>query len=335
VTSALGRDQRSRLLLAKLRGLAGSLPTSEFDSALAVAAPYPGGAVLSTDDHAVVFVDEQPARALGGVLAWADKQAVNDVDLIVDEDAGVLARRAGCFARTVRVWRADGSTIASAVPAAAHVPAAPSEAALDLVGTLRDAGLEIVIEHGEVRGEIAGLEVALVVVRDGEAHIEVGVGRNDRDAFTMVHGDVPPPAALANVVAQVRSFRRPGDLTHPLARLAGERWLRSALVGQPALVGARHLEPMEPTVRRENLKEPSPAIAIGTSMDGDDVVVACSVGVDLDLVPAAADARSAYAPGARLLLVVPQRDAHPVTRRLADALVEPAEIVTVPDDFRR
>jgi hypothetical protein len=64
------------------------------------------------------------------------------------------------------------------------------------------------------------------------------------------------------------------------------------------------------------------------------VVVACSVGVDLDVVPSAADARDALAPDARLLVVLPERDALPVTRRLAGSLVEPAEVVTVPLEFR-
>jgi hypothetical protein len=64
------------------------------------------------------------------------------------------------------------------------------------------------------------------------------------------------------------------------------------------------------------------------------MVVATSVGADLDLVPAAADARAARAPEARLVLVVPERDDHAVTRRLAAALAEPADIVTVDAGWR-
>jgi hypothetical protein len=76
------------------------------------------------------------------------------------------------------------------------------------------------------------------------------------------------------------------------------------------------------------------AVALGRDADGGDVVVACSVGVDLDLVPAAADARATHAPAARLLLVVPERDDHHVTRALAARLGAPAEVATVPDDWR-
>jgi hypothetical protein len=332
---ALDPEQRSRLLLAKLRRLVTASEPIAFVPATATPAPYPGGAALFTADRAVVLVDEQPARALGGVLAWAEQRGVAQVDLIVEREAGVLARRASCFDRPVTVWRASGTSLEIANAEPAHVPVVPSEDSLDLVGGFRDAGLDIVVEHGRVGGEILGLEVARVVTDDGPAHVEVGVGRHDREAFAIVHGDVPTADALGHVVDQVREHRRPGDLTHPLARLAAERWLRSEVLRHPDLAGAAVLEPAEPTVYRGNVMDPVAAIATGTSHDGSPVVVACSVGVDLDLVSSAADARLAYAPDGRLVLVVPERDAHAITQRLADRLVEPAELRTVPDDFRR
>jgi len=39
-------------------------------------------------------------------------------------------------------------------------------------------------------------------------------------------------------------------------------------------------------------------------------------------------------PGARLLLAVPERDDHPVTRALAAQLRSPAEVVAVSGDWR-
>jgi hypothetical protein len=65
------------------------------------------------------------------------------------------------------------------------------------------------------------------------------------------------------------------------------------------------------------------------------VVVACSVGIDLDLVPSAADARLLLDPDAELLVVVPERDAHPVTRALAARLRHPATVVPLEGDWRR
>jgi hypothetical protein len=51
--------------------------------------------------------------------------------------------------------------------------------------------------------------------------------------------------------------------------------------------------------------------------------------VDLDLVPTAADSRRLHLPGAKLRLVVPEGDDLPVTRALASALIEPADVITV------
>jgi hypothetical protein len=72
-------------------------------------------------------------------------------------------------------------------------------------------------------------------------------------------------------------------------------------------------------------------IAVATA---EGTVLVFSVGIDLDLVPAAAEARHAIDPKARLMLVVPERDDHPITHAFAEALAEPAEIATVAGDWR-
>ena len=96
-------------------------------------------------------------------------------------------------------------------------------------------------------------------------------------------------------------------------QLVRERWLRSVLVADPALVGATELHPVGSAVPRANLTEAGVASAVGVDAAGVPVVVTCSVGVDLDAVPSAADDRLAHAPDARLLLVVPAADAAAIT----------------------
>jgi hypothetical protein len=97
----------------------------------------------------------------------------------------------------------------------------------------------------------------------------------------------------------------------------------------PQRIGLDRLVPASSTRPRVGLRERDIACAVG-----DDAVVVCSVGVDLDLVPAAADARLAHAPDARLILVIPERDDHPATRAVAARLKAPADVVALSGDWR-
>jgi hypothetical protein len=110
--------------------------------------------------------------------------------------------------------------------------------------------------------------------------------------------------------------------------------MRSRLIAHPDRLGLASLAAAEGAVPRPNLRDRAVAFGLGTRPDGTPVVVACSVGVDLDLVPAAADARLVHDPEADLLLVVPERDAHPVTVALAARLTRPAEVIGLPGDWR-
>jgi hypothetical protein len=280
-------------------------------------------------------------------MVWADRRGVVDLHVLALAPpagpagaAGVLARQAGEFVPAPSVWSLDpsGPTVAepAPVPARAEAPA-PTE----LVDLLIDAGLEIVIEGGIVRGEVNGLEVARIVTGETTAgvpldapQLEVGVGKADRELTAMVHGALTPVAQLARVVEIVRAQRRPGADHHPLNQLVPERWLRAALCRRPDLVGLAALRPAEGARPRPNLSERDVAVARGETAGGEPVVVACAVGIALDLVPTAADARLALDPAARLVLAVPARDDHPGVRRLAARLRAPAEVVTVRDDWR-
>jgi hypothetical protein len=247
--------------------------------------------------------------------------------------AGVLARRAAYFTHPPHVWLVEGRTLQ---PGVAHElsSAEPIDLAFEpLVGLIETAGVTPVVEHGVLSGEVAGLEVCRAVIDPdtGHARLDVGVGAHDREAFRLIHGDVPPAEALAAVAAAVAEHRRPGAEPHPLNRLGAERLLRHRLLRDPSLVGAVALEPAAPPVARENLKEPVPCVAAGVSQRGRAMVVVCSLGVDLDLVPFAADARAATGPaGADLVLAVPARDAVPVTYALASALHAPALVEALP-----
>ena len=299
--------------------------------------PLPFGAAVHHEGHLWVLLGEQASRSVGPAMVWASRQSAASLQLLVDDgpDAGIVARRASLFADPPAVWAVDGRVIAPASVAGPHVPIEPSAIARDAAAVLHDAGLEVVVEHGEIRGEIRGLEVARVVLTEGGgARVDVGVGRHDREAFAMVHGSVPTPEALASVISTVDRVRRPEAEPHPLRQLAPEGWLRWRLLVDPSLVGLSELRVAEAALVRESVKDSGATIAFGRDSQGNDVVVACSVGIDLDLVPSAADARFALNPTAQLLIVLPSRDLHPAAQQLAQQLAHPARFVTIDGDWR-
>jgi hypothetical protein len=306
-----------------------------FGTGAALTGPVDG----ATD--AWVLPDGGPERSLGPALLWAERQGVDHLHLIAPAAAGVLARQAGLFAEPVpEVLGIEGIDLAPAEPEPV-APRAPAPAPPDLVDLLMDAGVEVVVEGGMVRGEVNGLEVARIVSGETTAGVpidapllEVGVGRADRELTAMIHGELDPVDQLDRVVGIVRGHRRPGAPPHPLNQLVPDRWLRASLCRTPERVGLVSLRPAEGARPRHNLRERDIAVATGVAADGTAAVVACSVGGALDLVPLAADARAAIDPGARLLLAVPERDDLAGNRRLAARLCSPAEVVPIRGEWR-
>jgi hypothetical protein len=326
---------RSSLLTAKLRALSGA-PVD------ARAADFAGGAALLDGERGWLLLGATPLTAFGPALVWAERAGIRQLSLLIDDAdaAAVVARRARLFTDPPEVLVVSGTTTVPAEPVMAEdhwdAPSAPHLAEL-----LIDADLEVVVEDGIVRGEVLGLEVARIVhgttstgTPIDEPVLEVGVGEADREMTAMVHGGLPPMDQLRRVRDIVLEHRRADALRHPLNQLAPERWLRARLLRDPGMVGCAELRAAPPAVPRPNLRDPAVAFALGVDDAGETVVVACSVGVHLDLVPAAADARGVLAPEARLLLALRARDAHPVTKALATRLRSPAELVTVRDDWQ-
>jgi hypothetical protein len=157
--------------------------------------------------------------------------------------------------------------------------------------------------------------------------LEAGVGRFDREAGALLHAGRNPADALHDAVAQVRPHRTPGAVSHAVNRLARERWLRHLVVQDPFLAGVSLPELVEPIPPRANLLEAAPASLLGR--DGDRrVLVVCSVGVDLGLIPAIADLVSLHAPS-EVRIVMPERDRLPYVERLASRLPVPASFRSV------
>lgn len=338
--SDIDPELRARLNLAKLRALvrdhAGAQDVVE----------RPMGALPAVLAGIDGYVLATGGGGIGAALVWARRQELRGALHIFADPApadgsapasepGVLARRARFFTLSPAVYAIEGATAALAEPAP-HLPPIPARAdALAAVEPLREAGAEIVVEHGVVMAEIAGLEIGRVVADpEGDGvHLEMGVGHHDREASHIMEAVLSPQGVRGSVLDVVRSHRRIGQPPHLLTRLARQRWLRSRIIADPSLVGADTLELLEPPLPRRNLVEPVPALCAGRTTAGHPLVVACAVGVDLEAVPTAADARDRFDPDAELIYATPARDQYPVVRELATMLVRPARLVALEGDW--
>ena len=345
-------ERRSRLLGVKLAGLVGDhLALDDEARAGLRAGSFPRGAAVVVDAAAWVLVDGDARRVLGGALAWALRQGASSLAVIADSHTGLLARRAAMFDFPIDVWYPEGRALLPAV--AEPLPSAPDPDAthLALVEVIERAGATPSIEHGVVTGEVRGLEVCRVVdqptvglfaelgdvgpldalaeppTRPSGVQLEVGVGANDREAFQLLHGDIPTVEALATVVDSIVDVRSGDAPQHPLNRLAQERYLRWRLEQEPALVDAVAVAPAPSPIPRTSLSDVVPCVATAVDSAGAEHAIVCSVGVDLELVPFVADVQAAFEAPVRI--VVPSRDLVPITADLAALLHTPVELLAV------
>jgi len=295
----------------------------------------PVGPVASAGTRGWVLAHEHPGRALGPALGWARTRGVDDLTLYATEAhaAQVLERRNRAMGSLARVLSVEGAQLAEVQPAAPE-PTAHIEAP-EFTRLAERLGLMVSPEHDHLSLEYRGLEVGRIQLLDGAAVLDVGVGHNDQVMSAVMHAGRDQSEVLADAVERIKDHRRPGADPHPVNRLARERWLRAVVIAEPALVGATEVWPIAPVDPRTSIKElvPAPALCSMQAEAGSEPrtgVVVCSVGIDPDLVPTAADIRGVRAlePDAPLVLVIPERDRHDFVTRMAERLAG-TRIVTV------
>ncbi|CAB4893000.1 unannotated protein [freshwater metagenome] len=299
---------------------------------------------LNLNGHGFVLLSESSARSLSAAMIWAAQQPAQRLTVFVDapspSDARTeeLSRWAQYFLlaeQPIEVRVIDGPVSRRVEPGSVPEPCALPERHELLEQHLLAEGLEVVHEHGVTRGEVLGLEVARLVVWPGEAggddalHLEVGVGRFDRDAHAAVRPDESPVDDLAHTVSIIRDHRFPGAPSHAVQRLSRERWLRALAVAQPSLVGAETLTAIGMTAEPAGLRDAFPASAVGTATDGSPLILVFSCGVDLGLLPLAADLREQINSEATLRIALPAQDHHVATKWLASMLRRPAELIDI------
>ena len=269
-----------------------------------------------------------PRGWLGGAMVLARRHGCSQVHLLGDRLNASDARRAALSATPMDVWSVRGRVI-TRVDAVPYCPAAlPTASAMAFEDMIMAAGAQAVVEHGVLRAEVDGLEVARVLTDpdNGDAVLHVGVGRHDRLAQAMMNEGQDPAVALRHTVDTVRRLRQPQAGSHPANQLAVSRWLRQVVAQRPQLVGMASLTPV-PGTEEPELKRLGPGL-----LYGDSTVVACSVGVDLDAAVDAVDT-AVYLGADRVLLCIPPSSDLTAVRAAAASLVMSVEVLVVPADW--
>ena len=347
---ALSPQLRAQLLQAKLRALIVEQWNVDPSTLLAVPFPAAAGFVAQTTGVGWVLVPEKTvnpdpmdSRApgqhlldgwLGGAVVWRQRQGLHTLNVLCDLDAPADARRNALLASPLSLFVVVGRSAAPMEPAPFVPVSEPDAVTMLLADTIAAGGADAVVEFGVLRAEVLGLEVGRVVsadeADDGVPRLEVGVGRHDRLAQSMMYGATADAlVGLREAVGAVRSHRAAHRGAHPANQLSRERWMRHLLCLRPDLVGCRTLRPV-PSTEEPALKVASPACAVGETVDGNSVIVGCSVGVDLHAPFVVADT-AAFLGGSYVhrRLVVPEGDDLPAVRLAAGSMAEPIEVVTI------
>jgi hypothetical protein len=309
-------ERRSRLLSIKLRALVREHLGLAVDPE-GTSESFALGAAFVTDKEIWVLIDGDASRSLGAVLAWTSRFEM-PVNLVVENHSRLLARRAELFDADVTVWHAHEKTLLPALPEPWAPIAVAKESHRAFIDVINAVGADAVVEHGVVIGEVRGLEMCRVVDDNttGIARLEVGMGVNDREAFAMVHGELPTEQAMRNVIEAVAVHREPGANAHPFNQFGAERLHRWRALQEPALIGFTHLEPTDPPLPRTNLKDAVPCAAIGVTLDGDRAAAVFVNGVDIDIVPFAVDVAS-HLGATSVVIAARERDITPSIQRMA------------------
>ncbi len=283
-----------------------------------------GGSDATT---AVIVSSVDDLSVLGGALVWLDRNPMERVHLIVEHHPGIHARRAAVLAPELVVHQLVGSDIRPAVAAPVEDPHPVPDDVVPLVAMIERSGAQVVVEDGIVRAEVAGLEVGRVVTGPAGSTFEVGVGRFDREAGVLLHGDRPVEPALVDTIELVRTHRCVGAVAHPINRIGRERWLREMIRLDPAIAGVAEPVLVEPIPPRTSLLRPA-AAALRATVGEHKILVVCAVGVELSLVPDTADLLLVHQTD-EVRFVLPARDRLPFLDRLSVRLPVPVSFADI------
>jgi hypothetical protein len=117
-------------------------------------------------------------------------------------------------------------------------------------------------------------------------------------------------------------------MVHPFNQFGAERLHRWRALQDPDSVGFVELQPADPPIKRTNLKDPVPCVAVGTLKTGQRAVAAFVNGIDLDVVPFALDAADMHGVE-NVVIAIRQRDVTDSLRRMVSVALRSVEFAFI------
>ncbi len=260
--------------------------------------PFPSAPRSLADQRAWVLLDTDDRRRersrCGDRLGAAQQRRAARPRRRRRADRRSSSRRRVPRCRSTCGRSTDGTSWPSNRPAQ-PAPRAPTPAHLAFVADIEAAGATVVVEHGVVTGEVRGLEVCRVV---DVADREVPRGARGRRRTPRSRGLRDHPRRRPDGRSPRRRRRRRRRRTRHLTR----QGTRSTVLRPSGSCGGgssrsrgssgwRRCTTPSHRCHAAGLKHRAPCTAVGYALDGTPAVIVCSVGVDLDVIPYAADAR--------------------------------------------
>ncbi len=295
------REQRLSLNRSKLRKILLKEDCQEIDSLIDTS----GNGLRGSSTLWVLADQETPEETLGASLL--ELTAHENLHLVIYfenlQDAQITQRRSNALKPSPSIFFFSNGKVNQVEPALFDERKFVEPPLPEFEELCLKFDLEKVYEFGTWSGEILGLEVLRVF--DNE--IQVGVGKLDREANSLISRGKPVSDVLSSAVEIVRLSRNSESSLHPLSRLVRERWLRADAVANPREYGMESLILLEPLIERKSLRDSMPSAAMGFDEKGEKVLYVFSVGIDIRLVPFIADLMLLELPD-RVEVVIPNKD---------------------------
>ncbi len=318
-----------RLAAVKLRAIASTIGFTTDD---AEEQDFPFGAGLTHQHRGALYVTRDHIRTIGPTLLWMQKHHLTEVDLVIEGDAGIPARRAQALTCDLRVWQMLNGTLQPATPAP-HLPKIqPPDSHEQFVSLIQQCGADVVREHGILTGEVLGLEICRVVDTPEGPKLEVGVGAIDRETFQLVHAHRSIEDSLTEVATIVRQHRTPGAPHHPLGKMAGERLLRHHILNNPHLINATSLQPAEPPLPRTSLRDHNPCVATGTTTANEPLIAVFTDTIDIDIIGFAIDAQLREHPDAHVTIATYDGNVLMSSNQIVKTVFQSMDFIELPKD---